>query len=237
MATGGAAIRSIAGFSPLALPLSYLLHPDDATDIVSGEVNSLVDRKAGATFTAPASGNRMPLDINNERPGHNAVQDVAGADWLRHTGALADSLAGNTDCTGFCFWRPTNFASGLSMIQHTSGGAAGAVRFDSNSGSGNGYRMGRRDPSFNHQFSVATARSTVWQFVLWTYTASTRTFESFIDNVSKGTVAFSDDISPGSMTTIDWGLAVGYYSVSGAMPRLPTEVERTNLYNWTLANA
>lgn len=120
-------------FDPLVdLPgLIWFLHPDDATDVIGGEINSLTDRVAAATFTAPAAANRMPLDTNNERPGHNAAQTATlGADLLRSNDAgIAAALNGTPGFTVSWLGRRTsNNAIGMFQVSNNSGFFTGADR-------------------------------------------------------------------------------------------------------------
>lgn len=94
--------RATGGFNPLSLPgLQWLLHPDDATDLILNgttgdmEINSIVDRKAGVTFAAPAASNRMPLNTS-ERPGHQVADaKTSNADFLEYGDAtFAQAITG-----------------------------------------------------------------------------------------------------------------------------------------------
>lgn len=226
-----------APFNPTtSIPgLLWLLHPDDATDVISGQINSLVDRKAGATFTAPSATNRLILDTT-ERPGHNVATDNSGSRFLRNsTLALAAALEGDVDCSAFLFWKPTNFSAAARPISHSNSAISRAVSFATQSGTNAGYGMLRADASTSSTLAVATVRTAaVWQFVVWTYTAATGVWESFIDNVSKGTNTFAS-IAPAGLTQINWGAKTAIYSISGVTTNVMSSTVRTNLYNWIQA--
>lgn len=114
-------------FNPLSLAgLIWFVHPDAATDVVAGEINSVVDRKALATFAAPATTNRMPRNTT-ERPGHVAAQTVtASADFLRcDTASLASPLNGSPAQTWLWLGRHTATSFLLQASNGTTLGSGG----------------------------------------------------------------------------------------------------------------
>lgn len=212
--------------------LGWLLDVDYATDIISGEINSIVDRKAGVTFAALTAGVRMPLNTT-ERPEHQVAQN-AGGDQLHTVNAIAAAIEGNTDCTFFQFWRPTSFSSGSSIIEHRNSSQSRYIRASSNTfGAGAGYSMGRASASASETVPIAFTKTMVWQLDVWTYTAATQTLEVFLDNVSKGTATFTNAVAPTSvLTQINWGISTGYYSLGGVTTDVMSATIRTGLFNY-----
>lgn len=233
------------GFNPLSLStLVWLLHPDDATDVISSEINSLVCRKLGATFTAPASSNRMPLDTT-ERSGHKVAKCATNnADYLRCDDAtVAGALNGGGAFTAFWFRRRGVLPSGGQSpgIQHSVNTliAGAGDRWEiANSGSGHLVKgvEGASSSSWNLTSSV-DADTTTWHFEVRTYDGAGHA-ELFIDNVSAVTDTQTAR-SPTGLLHVLWGggQATTYWSVSGVCTGVMNATDRTNLYNWVLANA
>lgn len=231
------------GFNPLSLStLVWLLHPDDATDVISSEINSLVCRKSGATFTAPASSNRMPLNTS-ERSGHNvATCATANADFLRCDDAtVAGALDGGGAFTAFWFRKRTTQSGGQSPgIQHSvSTLIAGSGDRWEIANSGNFHLIkgvqGANSSSWN--LSSTFDNDTAFHFEVRTYDGSGNS-ELFVDNVSKATESQTAR-SPTGLLHVLWGGAnvSTYWSVSGVCTGVMNATDRTNLYNWVLANA
>lgn len=223
-------------FNPLTLSgLVWFLHPDDATDIVSGEINSLVCRKSGLTFTASAAVNRMPYNTS-ERPGHAVAQSATlNADALRNP-TLGSALDGATAFTIFHYRRLTSTGSTQAFIQHSvgTGYSASGDRIETfHNGTSNAVNMVDQGVG-NTSLSVTRAQTTNWEFHMRTW--NNGTFEFFVDNVSIGTATGSHRTLSG-MVNVLWGGGLAYHSVSGCCLGVMGAAERTNLYNWILAKA
>lgn len=232
------------GFNPLSLPgLLWLLHPDDATDIVSSEINSCPERVDAKSFAAAAAGNRMLRDFNSERPGHVAAKSsTGGVDWIRCADAtLADSISGA--CTLFSFQRLVTPAGTTVLCSHN------------NSGSGPGFTTRHIALSYSSSQAVFSTRdaagttSYAWGigdgFVLtsgwerWAVTLSgSGNAILYINGVSLGQKSGTLR-SPTGMTHVHYGPALGesYHSVAGACAGVLSAGNIAALHAWMLSAA
>lgn len=235
--------QATGGFNPTSdLPaLQWILHPDDFTDIVSSEYNSGVDRKAGATFTAPTSTNRMPRNHNSERPGHDAAQTATNsADFLRNdTAALANVLNGNPAHTWFWYGRITGTSFQLEVKTSTlaigtgpdritlsiNGGPTGIVQFSMGTAAGVFTNLTKQ-----HGVDIA-----LWNLYGICYDGA-GTMELYVNGSSVGTVTGTHRATTNLLHTT-YGAGLGYISVAGMCTGQLSAAKHLALYNWVVANA
>jgi hypothetical protein len=121
--------RGVKTWDPtIDLPtLLWLVHPDDATDIISNEINSIPDRVNTYNFAALASTNRIPLNTSI-RPGHQIASSLATVEWLICSDAtLAQDITSvSNEYTIFSFHNYE--ANSLrSLVGHSNTNTAGAT--------------------------------------------------------------------------------------------------------------
>jgi len=219
--------------------LTWLLHPDDATDVISGEINSLVCRKSGVTFTANAAANRMALNTS-ERTGHNVAASV--------TTINEDFLVGNDSgiaaVTGsfyvFNFRRSTTTAAAThECIEHstnTTYGLTGVDGWQIRRTNNTNHQLQRADNGAGSTWDIAWTNDTVWNLLMWQFDDSSQTAELFVNNISIGTDTATTRNCTG-MTHVLWGAGLAYHSVSGVGTGVLSSTDRTELRTWILANA
>lgn len=251
-----------AAYDPVTgLPgLIWLIHPDDATDlIVNGttgdtEINSIVDRKGGKTFSASAASNRMPLDTTERAPHKVATAKTSNADWLRCADAtLAQALMGAGDAfTFFSLHRYSSASAGSiqGVMSHntstfalnTSSGlnavsmyhsAPTSVTLRIADSSGTNFLWSDGDSDYVNNFDA-------WQSHIVTYDGA-GTAELWVDGVSLGTRTGTARSPTGMQAAHYGGGASGgnpfHHGVKGACTGVLSSSDIAALHNWIVANA
>lgn len=227
-------------FDPVNLSgLIWLLHFDDATDIIGGEINSIVCRKSGLTFSAPAAANRMPLDTT-ERPGHQVARCATlNADFMQCTDSTLAMAIGSGAFSMFSWHRFSALSINAYFFMYH-----GASTYN------NGNRF-----QWNFTTSGGTSRSTlVLQqasptildisdtfATTWTYSQmdcdGSGSASYYRNNVLIGS-ASGTDRDPVTFLNVKYGGGTGYFSLGGVVAgRNLTSGERSSLYTWMQANA
>lgn len=251
-------------FNPLTLPgLLWLVHPDDATDLIvngvtgDNEINSIIDRKGTKTFSANAAANRMPLDTAERSPHKVASAKTSNADWLRCADAtLAQSLVsvGNA-FTLFSYHRYTSASAGSiqgvmchntsTTALNTSTGvnavslyhsAPTSVSLRIADGTATIFLWTATDPGSPKYVDDFSA----WQTHIATYDGA-GTAEMWISGVSIGTRAGTARSPTGMQGAHYGGGASGanafHHSVKGACTGVLSAVNIGKLHNWIITNA
>lgn len=218
------------------LTLAWLAHPDDATLVETSpgvlEIDSIVCRKTGLTFQAPASTNRLG---NNTalRPGHRVgVCSGVNADFLRCANSTLANIFGSGAFTLFAFAQRISTGT---MCGHNSGATPSIT---------SGQGMGHDWSSTQNRFLVRGAASRTYavtratsgfEFTLVTYDGA-GTGEIWVNGVQVHS-STQADTDPSGLANVFYGGGEGYHSVAGGMTSVATPAERTDLYNWVQANA
>ena len=225
--------RGKAGFNPIALSgLVWFLHPDDATDVVAGEINSCVDRKALATFTAPAAVNRMPRNTT-ERPGHVAAQTVTtSADFLRSDAAGTASPL-NASPAHTWFWLGRHTATSF-LLQASNGTAFGS----------GGDRITISISSTAVQFNISGLSNWImnhgvtysqWHSYAVTYDGAGNA-SLYVDGAFKITIANTHRVTTNLLRTF-YCAGQGYVGPAGMCTGIMSTANIADLHTWLLANA
>lgn len=222
-------------FNPVNLPgLIWLLHFDDATDIIAGEINSVVCRKSGLTFSAPATTNRMPVNTT-ERPGHQVAQCAAlNGDFLQCTDTPLAVSIGDGALSMFAFTRQVSNQNGFIMYH-------GSLSYN------NGARYQWTQNSFagNVTYSRSSGGALVVSHTFnnnWTYGQldydGTGVISYYQDNVLIGTASGLDANISSTFLNVKYGGHLAYFSLGGVVAgRNLTAAERADLFAYMQTKA
>jgi hypothetical protein len=237
--------------------LLWLVHPDDATDIISDEINAIPDRVAAHNFDASAAANRMPLNLI-ERPGHQVADaETSNEDILRlDSASVAQGLIDNASgaFTLFSFHRHDSTAAGSVQIlmahgettNLTSSGVDNRVRLRHTGGSPGTMVLNISDASSESSFTwgsgdgYSAALVTNWTTWIVTYDGA-GTAELWANGVSLGTKSAVHRAPSGMLFAWYGGGASGgnfvHHGPKGACAGVLNADDIAELHDWLLAVA